>query len=207
MSRIILLNKPYHVLCQFRDENGRKTLADFISQPAFYPAGRLDYDSEGLVVLTDDGQLQHRISHPKQKLRKRYWVQVEGEPVESDLDPLRHGVKLNDGMSLPATVKTIASPDLWSRQTPVRFRRSRPTSWLQIDLQEGRNRQVRRMTAAIGFPTLRLVRVRIGDWEIDGLAPGEYREIWIRSPASSSREKHSQLKPRRVNSRRRHQPL
>jgi 23S rRNA pseudouridine2457 synthase len=175
MSEILLFNKPFRVLCQFRASDGRATLANYIQRPGFYPAGRLDHDSEGLVLLTDDGVLQHRISDPRHKLPKTYWVQVEGEPDEAALRALRQGVTLKEGPTLPASVKVIAEPPLWPRNPPIRQRREIPTRWLEIRLREGRNRQVRRMTAAVGHPTLRLIRVAIGNWRLDGLAPGEYR--------------------------------
>lgn len=177
MSRIILLNKPYDVLCQFTDTEGRQTLAGFIKEKSLYPAGRLDRDSEGLVILTDDGALQHCIAHPSLKLEKTYWVQVEGIPSESDLDKLRHGITLKDGPTRPARAERMKEPDLWPRHPPIRYRASIPTSWLSLSIGEGRNRQVRRMTAAIGFPTLRLVRWGVGDWELNALQPGEYREL------------------------------
>ncbi len=173
---IILLNKPFGVLCQFSDDSGRQTLADYIDRPGIYPAGRLDRDSEGLVVLTDDGALQHRISHPRHKLAKTYWVQVEGEPADEALEALRRGVTLKDGPTAPAEVQRLAAPALWPREPPIRHRAHIPTSWLALSLREGRNRQVRRMTAAVGHPTLRLVRVAVGPWHLDGLAPGQWRE-------------------------------
>lgn len=178
MSRVILLNKPFDVLCQFTDEGtGARTLAECVDVPGVYPAGRLDRDSEGLVVLTDDGGLIARISQPRHKWPKTYCVQVEGEPTAEALDALRQGITLKDGLTLPAMVRPIAEPAwLWPRTPPVRFRKSIPTSWLEIVLREGRNRQVRRMTAAVGFPTLRLVRHAVGDWTLDGLAPGQWRE-------------------------------
>ncbi|MEJ7933582.1 pseudouridine synthase [Sphingobium sp. AN558] len=182
MSRLILFNKPYGTLCQFTDERTgppRPTLADFIAVPRVYPAGRLDTDSEGLLLLTDDGRLQARIADPRFKTPKTYLVQVEGDPQETDLDPLRRGLRLKDGMTLPAEVKRIAAPDLWPRDPPVRFRQSVPDCWLRITIREGRNRQVRRMTAAAGFPTLRLVRWRIGDWTIDDIAPGHWLDATI----------------------------
>lgn len=175
--QVVLLNKPYRVLCQFGEHEGKMTLKSFVPFPDVYPAGRLDYDSEGLVVLTNDGALQARISEPKHKLEKAYWVQVEGEVAEAQLRALCDGVQLNDGPTLPARARRIAEPKLWERNPPVRFRKSVPTSWIEIALREGRNRQVRRMTAAVGLPTLRLVRVRIGDFELGDLQPGEWREV------------------------------
>lgn len=180
MARLILFNKPYGVLSQFTDTRSptpRPTLSAYIDVPGVYPAGRLDADSEGLLVLTDDGRLQARIADPRFKLAKTYWVQVEGDPADADLAPLRKGVPLKDGMTLPAQVARIHPPPLWPRDPPVRFRKSVPDCWLELTIREGRNRQVRRMTAAIGLPTLRLVRVRIGDWTLDGVAPGEWREM------------------------------
>ena len=176
MSRVVLFNKPWGVLSQFTDGNGARTLAEFIDIPGVYAAGRLDKDSEGLLVLTDDGALQAKIADPKNKVSKTYWVQVEGDPTEEDLKPLREGIKLKDGMTAPAKVQRIKAPALWQRDPPVRFRKSVPDCWLEITITEGRNRQVRRMTAAAGFPTLRLIRYRVGSWTIDGLANGEWRE-------------------------------
>jgi 23S rRNA pseudouridine2457 synthase len=182
MSRLILFNKPYGVLSQFTDggtEAGgtiRPTLSDFIDVPAVYPAGRLDRDSEGLLLLTDDGKLQARIADPRFKLPKSYFVQVEGDVAEASLASLRRGVRLKDGPTRPAEAQRIADPALWPRDPPVRFRKTVPDCWLKLTIREGRNRQVRRMTAAVGHPTLRLVRWRIGDWTIEGLQPGEWRE-------------------------------
>lgn len=181
MPRLILFHKPFDVLAQFTDRSaGRSTLADYLSIPDIYPAGRLDKDSEGLLLLTDDGQWQARIADPRFKLWKSYLVQVEGIPDEHAIRTLRRGVTLNDGPTRPAEARTIAEPDpLWPRDPPIRHRASIPTSWIELKLREGRNRQVRRMTAAVGFPTLRLIRFAIGDWTIDGLAPGAWREVQL----------------------------
>ena len=180
MSKIILFNKPFGVLTQFTDSEGRKTLADFIKEKGVYAAGRLDKDSEGLLVLTDDGKLQHRIAHPKKKMSKTYWVQVEGEPDESALENMRQGLELKDGMTKPAKVIRMDEPYLlWKRDPPVRYRKNIPDSWLEITISEGKNRQVRRMTAAIGHPTLRLIRYRVGSWTIDGLDNGELRVLTV----------------------------
>ncbi|MFT4027485.1 MAG: pseudouridine synthase [Novosphingobium sp.] len=180
MSRLILFNKPYGVLCQFSPERTgppRPTLADFIDLPGVYPAGRLDLDSEGLLLLTDDGRLQARIADPKFKLPKSYFAQVEGKVAEASLAALRRGLRLKDGLTLPAAAERIADPELWPRDPPIRVRQSIPDCWIRLTIREGRNRQVRRMTAAVGHPTLRLVRWAIGDWTLDGLAPGEWREL------------------------------
>lgn len=178
MAKIILLNKPYGVLCQFTDSEGRATLADYVNEKNVYAAGRLDRDSEGLVVLTDDGKLQHKITDPKHKLEKTYLVQVEGVITEEALKQLCVGVKLKDGITKPAKSKTINEPEnLWPRNPPIRKRNNIPTSWLEIKISEGRNRQVRRMTAAVGFPALRLLRTAVGNWELNDLQPGEYKAL------------------------------
>jgi len=180
VSRLILFNKPYGVLSQFTDrgsETARATLSDYIDVPGVYPAGRLDRDSEGLLILTDDGALQARISSPRHKMPKTYFAQVEGEPDDVALAALHAGVKLNDGPTRPAAVRRIDPPPLWDRDPPVRYRKSVADSWIELTITEGRNRQVRRMTAAVGFPTLRLVRWRIGGWEIGDLRVGEWREV------------------------------
>jgi 23S rRNA pseudouridine2457 synthase len=171
---LIAFNKPFKVLCQFTDGAGRRTLADFVTVKDVYPAGRLDYDSEGLLLLTDDGTLQKKIADPRHKIKKMYLAQVEGIPDEKALALLRRGVKLRDGMTAPAGARLVEEPAwLWTREPPIRHRKNVPTAWLEITLTEGRNRQVRRMTAAVGHPTLRLVRVSIGQWSLDGLRPGE----------------------------------
>lgn len=176
---LIAFNKPYGVLCQFTDRSlpARPTLAGFGLPAGVYPAGRLDHDSEGLLLLTDDGALAHRITDPRHKLAKTYRVQVEGEPQPAQLDALRHGIELNDGLTLPAHAACIDAPALWPRDPPVRFRKTVPDAWLELVIREGRNRQVRRMTAAVGLPTLRLVRVAIGEWRLEDLPPGEWRRL------------------------------
>lgn len=189
MPRLILLNKPYGVMCQFSDTRGRLTLADLVPVKDVYPAGRLDADSEGLVVLTDDGVLQHRITDPRHKLPKTYWVQVEGEPTREALAALRKGVELNDGVTRPARARVIAEPPLWPRDPPIRQRRAILARWLEMTLREGRNRQIRRMTAAVGFPTLRLVRLSVGPFALAGLSPGEWREAQV--PRELASRRHS----------------
>ena len=178
MGRILLFNKPFRVLSQFSPDGDRKTLADYIDVPGVYAAGRLDYDSEGLMLLTDDGALQARISNPRYKMPKTYLAQVEGIPRQEALRQLARGVELKDGKTRPARVRGIDQPQwLWPREPPIRERRNIPTSWLELELREGRNRQVRRMTEAVGLPTLRLLRTAIGDWRLDGLEPGCYRML------------------------------
>ena len=174
---IVLFNKPFNVLCQFTDREGRKTLSDFVKIKNVYAAGRLDFDSEGLVILTDDGKLQHLISDPENKLEKTYWVQVEGIPSEESLNKLRKGILLKDGLTKPAKAKLIDTPKITERNPPIRERKNIPTNWIELIITEGKNRQVRRMTAAIGHPTLRLVRYSIGDWNIDNIKPSEYRIV------------------------------
>ena len=200
MPQLILFNKPYNVLAQFTDRGGRATLADFIDLPRVYPAGRLDRDSEGLLLLTDDGALAHRLTAPRHKTWKTYWVQVEKVPTDTELDALRHGITLRDGPTLPTCVRLLDPPPLWPRDPPVRFRASIPTQWLEIQVHEGRNRQVRRMTAAIGYPTLRLVRHAVGDWTLDDLAPGEWRSVIVPAP-EAGRRKHPARAPRRRTGR------
>ncbi|WP_045400625.1 pseudouridine synthase [Vibrio hyugaensis] len=177
--KVIIFNKPYDTLSQFTDGDGRKTLADFIPVKDVYAAGRLDRDSEGLMVLTNDGILQAKLTQPQSKSPKTYWVQVDGAPKEEDLEMLRKGVELKDGMTLPAKVEVMPEPEIWERNPPVRFRANIPTTWLAVTITEGRNRQVRRMTAHIGFPTLRLVRYSMGGIELESLKPGEWKEITL----------------------------
>lgn len=183
MAKLLLFNKPYEVLSQFTDDQGRKTLADYIDIPRVYVAGRLDYDSEGLLALTDDGQAQHAIANPRKKMPKTYWVQVEGTPSELALSQLRQGVQLKDGMTRPAKVRCISEPEnLWRRSSPVRFRQNIPTQWIELIIREGKNRQVRRMTAAVGFPTLRLIRYAIGHWTINDISTGKFSQQVLHLP-------------------------
>lgn len=193
MANIILLNKPFQVLSQFNDAEHRATLKAILpDQPGYYPAGRLDYDSEGLLLLTNHGKLQNQISDPRHKLMKTYWVQVENIPDQHALAQLREGVELKDGLTLPARAELIDEPEqLWPRTPPIRERKAIPTQWLQLSIREGRNRQVRRMTAAIGHPTLRLIRSRIGDWHLNGMQPGEYRFEQVTLPTPMSNPKPS----------------
>jgi 23S rRNA pseudouridine2457 synthase len=176
-AMLILLNKPYDMLCQFTDGEGRATLADVVPVKGVYPAGRLDRDSEGLVILTDDGRLQARISEPRHKMEKTYFAQVEGGVSENAIEALSKGVTLKDGPTLPARARAVAPPDwLWPRTPPIRERKTVPDGWIELTIREGRNRQVRRMCAAVGLPCLRLIRWRVGDWTLQGLTPGEWRE-------------------------------
>jgi 23S rRNA pseudouridine2457 synthase len=185
-NKLILFNKPFHVLCQFSGGGpGRSTLADFIDVSGIYPAGRLDYDSEGLVLFTDSGTLQHAITDPRRRTEKTYLVQVEGAPDRGALERLRCGVRLRDGMTLPAKARVVEPPAIGPRVPPIRYRRSIPTSWLELTIVEGRNRQVRRMTAAVGHPTLRLIRVRVGQWKLGRLEPGEWRAVEAPLPKGS----------------------
>jgi len=184
MAKLILLNKPFQVLSQFTTDDGKATLADFVSTRGVYPAGRLDFDSEGLLLLTDNGNLQHQIAHPDHKQAKTYLVQVEGDINEEAITHLRKGVILKDGKTLPAKCRKMPDVSVWSRTPPIRERQNQPTSWIELIIREGKNRQIRRMTAAVGFPTLRLIRTRIGDWSLEGLNPGESKILTIHMPDS-----------------------
>lgn len=199
MTNLILLNKPFQVMCQFTDGDGRRTLADYVEQAGFYPAGRLDFDSEGLVLLTNNGSLQHQIADPSHKLPKTYWVQVEGNVSDEAVKQLEQGVVLKDGLTRPAKAKRIPQPQLWDRNPPVRFRKTVPDQWLELTITEGKNRQVRRMTAAVGHPTLRLIRTAIGHWQLGSLMPGEYRmeqaQVSVQKPA------RTQNRPKRTGSK------
>ncbi len=193
MAKIILLNKPFNCLSQFSDEDGRMTLAALFPEHScrdYYPAGRLDYDSEGLLLLTNDGQLQHRITDPGQKMEKTYWAQVEGSVDQSALESFRNGLELNDGRTKRAKIERITPPTVWQRNPPIRSRKDIPNQWLEIKLTEGRNRQVRRMTAAIGHPTLRLIRIAIGHWQLNELQPGQHRieNVNLPKPAQKKRQ-------------------
>ncbi|AHI27708.1 pseudouridine synthase [Marinobacter similis] len=196
MANLILFNKPFRVLSQFTDDRQdsgkpvRATLADWIQIPGVYPAGRLDYDSEGLLLLTSEGALQHRIASPTAKMPKTYWVHVEGDITNDALSRLERGVRLKDGNTAPAKARRLNQPEIWPRTPPVRYRESVPTSWLELTITEGRNRQVRRMTAAVGFPTLRLIRYRIGDWTLGSLLPGQHRGITVHVPTAPPRRNH-----------------
>ena len=182
MPQLVLFNKPYGVLSQFTDASGRPTLKQYFPDDHIYPAGRLDFDSEGLLLLTDNGPLQHRISDPRHKMAKTYWVQVDGDISPQAIQQLQKGVSLKDGPTRPAQARRMEEPEhLWPRDPPIRFRAAIPTSWLALTITEGRNRQVRRMTAAVGFPTLRLIRAKIGDWSIEGLQPGEWKKANLTS--------------------------
>ncbi|MDF1831192.1 MAG: pseudouridine synthase [Porticoccaceae bacterium] len=189
MAKLLLFNKPFGVLSQFNAADGHPGLADYLDVPGAYPAGRLDRDSEGLLLLTDDGALQAHISNPRFKLPKTYLAQVEGEVTECALEQLAQGITLKDGATLPASARKINEPTIWHRTPPIRERKNIPTSWVELTIREGRNRQVRRMCAHIGFPVLRLVRSQIGEWSIAGLKPGKYRQIQVASPTRPSRHK------------------
>ncbi len=191
MSKLVLFNKPFHVLCQFTDDNGRETLADYIDIKAVYPAGRLDYDSEGLLLLTDDGQLQVQISSPKFKLPKTYWVQVEGQATAAECKKLLAGVELKDGLAKAISCRPIDEPKLWPRVPPIRQRQTVSDSWMEIVINEGRNRQVRRMTAAVGLPTLRLVRAAIGNWTVENIDLGKYQLETVHMPSAMAVDKRS----------------
>jgi 23S rRNA pseudouridine2457 synthase len=178
VTKLVLFNKPFGVICQFSADDRHPSLAEYIPIKKIYPAGRLDHDSEGLLLLTDNGVLQNKITQPKNKMAKTYWVQVDNEITDQAIQQLARGIKLKDGPTRPARAKRIHEPEnLWPRNPPVRVRKNIPTSWIELTIKEGRNRQVRRMTAAVGFPTLRLIRCRIGEWDLTGLRPGEYKEM------------------------------
>jgi 23S rRNA pseudouridine2457 synthase len=182
-NKLILFNKPFQVLCQFSGgAPGRSTLADFIRVPGVYPVGRLDYDSEGLLLLTDSGAMHNLIADPRYKTEKTYLVQVEGSPGRDALDRLRRGLRLQDGMTLPAKAKLVDAPDVWPRVPAIRYRKSVPTAWIELTIAEGRNRQVRRMTAAVNHPALRLIRIRVGRWELGDLEPGTWKEVEVPGP-------------------------
>ena len=206
MAKLYLFNKPFGVLTQFSGGDGRATLAEFIKVPGIYPAGRLDQDSEGLLLLTGEGKLQHRIAHPDHKLPKTYWAQVEKIPDAAALEALRAGVVLKDGKTRPAQARLIDEPQIWTRTPPIRHRPSIPTCWLELVITEGKNRQVRRMTAAVGFPTLRLVRASIGDWHLGDLQPGEMRTEEVQLPKESPASKRPKPQPRHNRNKTRRRP-
>ncbi|MGB1237198.1 MAG: pseudouridine synthase [Pseudomonadales bacterium] len=205
MANLILLNKPFRVLSQFTDDEGRTTLRDFVDDKGYYPAGRLDYDSEGLLILTDDGATQHQLANPAFKLAKTYWVQLEGEIDDQALSQLSRGVTLKDGPTKPAQVKRITAPAIWPRNPPIRERANQKTCWIELKIKEGKNRQVRRMTAAVGFPTLRLIRYAIGNWTLEALSPGEQRRETVHlATTAPKRAKHQATRrPHTAKSRRR----
>jgi 23S rRNA pseudouridine2457 synthase len=195
MAKIILFNKPFNVLSQFTDDDGRPTLANYMTAPGYRVAGRLDYDSEGLLILTNDGRLQQEIANPAHKRWKNYLVQVEGDPDAKAVEQLAEGVMLKDGMTLPAKARRVAQPVLWERDPPIRVRKTVNDSWLELSIREGRNRQIRRMTANVGFPTLRLVRIAVGEWTLQGLKPGQFRELSVRVAAPRIKPNRSLRKP------------
>ena len=204
MAQIILLNKPFNVLSQFTDSESRSTLKNYLpDHPGFHPAGRLDYDSEGLLLLTDSGALQHRISDPKHKLAKTYWVQLEGIINSEALKQLSEGVELKDGKTKPAKVQIITPPAIWSRNPPIRERKNIPTCWISLSITEGKNRQVRRMTAAVGHPTLRLIRAAIGNWQLNKLQPGEFLQSKVHIPTQNPTKKNFKVKSSKKSPRRR----
>ena len=206
---VILFNKPFQVLCQFSEHENKTTLAKHINFPNIYPAGRLDYDSEGLLILTNDGQLQSLITHPNNKLPKTYWAQLEGDIDSNAISQLSKGVTLKDGVTLPATIQKISAPQINDRIPPIRQRANKPTSWIELTIREGRNRQVRRMTAAVGFPTLRLIRISIGPWNITNLQPGEWKESVLPNDLSkkldqlTARKAQKRDRPKQINKKKR----
>jgi 23S rRNA pseudouridine2457 synthase len=205
MSNILLFNKPFQVLTQFTTDDDKDTLARYIKLPNFYAAGRLDYDSEGLLILTDDGQVQHQLANPKFKLEKTYWAQVEGDITDEALNQLASGVELKDGLTRPAITRRIETPTIWDRVPPIRERKNIPTSWVELKITEGKNRQVRRMTAAVGFPTLRLVRYAIGSYTLGSLQPGQYEQGTIELKSSPAKNRHPQQKDSRGSANHRDQ--